>query len=308
MRVATGLDAIARPPTRAVVTIGMFDGVHRGHQRLIGTAVRLGRRLRGTVIAVTFDPDPQAVLEPSRTPPALMPLEERLAHLAALGVDIAWVLPFTRGFARITAEQFIRRVLVNRLRAVALIVGETFTFGRDRLGDLRLLQRLGRMAGMRIIPVREVARGGRPISSSRIRRLISAGRLAEARRLLGRPPALYGVVVPGAGRGRRLGCPTANIRLIPQVLPPQGVYAVTVRIVGHRPCWGGVMNLGLRPTFGPGPLTCEVHLFGYAGTLRDHPLAVSLLRRLRSERCFPAPSALARQIRRDLARARRLLR
>ena len=154
--------------------------------------------------------------------------------------------------------------------------------------------------------MREMRLAGGPISSSRIRRLIGHGQLAVARRLLGRTPALYGVVVRGAGRGHHLGFPTANIQLSSHVLPPRGVYAVAVRSMHHQRAWRGVMNLGVRPTFGPGPVVCEVHLLGFSGSLLGRSVAVSLLARLRSERCFPTPQALSRQVHQDLIRARRL--
>lgn len=301
MRVLRGLEAAARPPARAVVTVGVFDGVHRAHQHLLRLTARMAGRMRGTSIAVTFDPDPHVVLHPAHPPLALMPLDERLRYIRATGVERVWVIPFTRAFSRITAEAFVRRLLIERLHARVLIVGETFAFGRNRRGDMAVLQSLGHRHEMRIVPVTPIRSGGAPISSSRIRALIHDGRLAQARRLLGRPPALYGRVVRGAGRGRRFGIPTANLQLIPQVLPPQGVYAV--RVAEHP----GVMNLGTRPTFGPGPVVCEVHLLAYAGSLLGKRLAVSVLRRLRGERCFPSPQALIRQVRRDLARAKRLL-
>jgi len=296
-----------RPPPRAVVTVGVFDGVHIAHQRLIRRTVELARRLRGTSVAITFDPDPQHVLHPAQAPPALMPLDERVAALQALGVDWAWVIPFTKRFARMTATQFVRRVLCRRLRAVALVLGEAFVFGKNREGDMDVLRTLGSSIGMRVVAIPQVRRGGLAVSSSRIRHLIARGELAQARRLVGPSPALYGVVVRGAGRGRRLGVPTANIRLTSQVLPPHGVYAVAVRRRGDRTVWrGGVMNLGVRPTFGPGPTVCEVHLLRFSGRLLGQAVSVSLLARLRDERCFPSERALTQQVRRDIARARRI--
>jgi riboflavin kinase/FMN adenylyltransferase len=297
---------VALPPTRAVVAVGVFDGVHRAHQQLIRTTLYLARRLQGTSVVITFDPDPQVVLDPAHAQPALMPLEARIAHLRAHGVDWVWVIPFTRRFARMRAEQFIRRILIRRLHAAALVVGETFVFGRNRHGDKDVLQTLGPPYGMQIVPVRQMRLEGAPISSSRIRRLIAGGQLALAQRLLGRDPELYGVVMRGTGRGRHLGFPTANIRLRSHVLPPRGVYAVVVRSLDHRRVWRGLMNLGVRPTFGPGPLVCEVHLLGFSGSLLGRSVSVSLLRRLRPERCFPSPQALARQVRRDIVRARQL--
>ena len=305
IRRLAGLHALSRPPARTVVTVGVFDGVHKAHQQLIRTTTRLARRLNAASVVITFDPDPQRVLDPAHAQPALMPLEARLVHLRELGVDRVWVIPFTRRFSRTTASQFIRGVLIRRLHALALVVGERFVFGRNRQGDMEVLRALGPSLGMKIVPVRHMRLAGAPISSSRIRRLIGSGQLAMARRLLGRAPSLYGVVVRGAGRGRRLGFPTANIQLDSDAVPPRGVYAVMVRSLHHQRAWRGVMNLGVRPTFGPGPLVCEVHVLRFYGTLLGRAVSVSLLARLRSERCFSSPEALTRQVRQDLVRARR---
>ena len=307
MRVFIGLAALPHPPRRAVVTVGVFDGVHRAHQRLIRSTVRLARRLHGTSVVVTFHPDPHAVLDPNHAAPALMPLQARLAALRGLGVDWVWIIPFTRSFATVRAETFIRRLLIGRLRTTALIVGASFAFGRNRRGSLATLRAAAPAGHMRVIAVNELRLGGAPISSSRIRRLIASGRLAAAKRLLTQPPALYGTVVRGSGRGKRLGCPTANIRLSASTLPPRGVYAVMVETASNRHRYRGVMNLGVRPTFGPGPLVCEAHLLDFAGRLTGRDVTVSLMARLRGERCFPSPEALARQVRRDVVRARRLL-
>ena len=215
MRVFTGLGAVTRPPRRAVATVGVFDGVHVGHQQLIRSTIRLARRVNGTSVVITFDPDPETVLHPGASAAALMPLAARLSALSTLGADWVWVLPFSKRFARMGAEQFIRDFLIRRLRTHTLIVGDAFAFGRGRRGNMEILQRLGLALGMRVIPVEPITRAGRPVSSSRIRACVRQGDLRQARRLLGRAPGLYGTVVRGAGRGRRLGCPTANLRLIP---------------------------------------------------------------------------------------------
>ena len=305
-RIVSGWRAVLPRGRRPVVTIGVFDGVHRAHQRLIRTAVRLARRAAVPSIAITFHPDPQVVLQPHRFSPQLMPLEDRLRHLADLGLDWIWVIPFTRAFARLSAERFVERVLLGRLTASCLIVGDGFLFGRGRSGTMDTLRQAGKCAGMRVVAVGTIRRVGGPVSSSRIRALIGAGRLSDARQLLGRPPSLSGRVVRGAGRGHRLGVPTANFHPRGQVLPPPGVYAVRVRLARGSAPRGGVMNVGVRPTFGGGPLTCETHLPGFSGTLRGRHISVDLLARLRGERRFRSPAALIRQIRLDLARARRL--
>jgi riboflavin kinase/FMN adenylyltransferase len=298
------------------VTIGVFDGVHLAHQRLVRKTVVWARRLRAVSVVVTFDPDPHRVLAPGRAPAALMPLGLRCWRLRRLGAEQVRVVRFTRALSRMPPEAFVRRMLAARLRARALVVGHDFAFGRGRRGDLALLRRLAPTLGFRVIPIAPVTLGGLPVSSSRIRRLIARGALARAARLMGGPPVVCGRVVPGTGRGRRLGCPTANLRLIDQVVPPCGVYAVRVGLLAgrlpaqQRPTgrwWDGVMNLGVRPTFGGGPLVCEVHLFGFSGSLRGRPVMVSLLKKLRNERRFPTPKALRRQIAHDVRRAKRLL-
>ena len=304
--VLRGLTAQRGSSHPTVVTVGVFDGVHRAHQQLIRSTVHIARRLGGTSVAVTFDPDPQVVLDPRHAQPALMPLDARVRRLNDLGIDRVQVIPFTKRFARMSAQAFIERVLIRRLHTQVLVVGEQFAFGRDRRGNTGVLQTMGSRYGMRVVSIPSVIGAGRTISSSRIRHLIDQGRLSQARYLLGRPPELYGVVVRGAGRGRQLGFPTANLRLTSQILPPRGVFAVLIGTTDGRRSWRGVMNLGVRPTFGPGPLVCEVHLLGFSGTLVGRSVCVSLLARLRGERCFPSPGVLCRQVRHDLRRARRL--
>jgi len=282
-----------------VVTVGIFDGVHLGHQRLIQTTVRWAKRLQATSVAITFHPDPQQVLAPHTAPLPLMPLEARVRCLSDLGVELVWVIPFTRGFAKTSAGKFVRTMLFKRLRTCCVIVGETFAFGKDRRGSVDLLQTLGRELGIRVVLQRPVYRDGQSISSSRIRRTIQHGNLAQAQRLLGRPVELWGTVVAGQGRARTMGFPTANIRVTGQLLPPRGVYQVWLDHAGRR--YQGLMNVGTRPTFGGGPITCEVHLMGFHGNLYNQAVRVVLLRQLRAERRFRSQHALAQQIHRDLA-------
>ncbi|MBI3087442.1 MAG: riboflavin biosynthesis protein RibF [Candidatus Omnitrophica bacterium] len=312
MRLIIGRNAVRRAPRRAVVTIGMFDGVHVGHQRLIRTAARLARRAGGRSVVITFDPDPQQVLAPRLAQPRLMPLARRVEHIRALGADVVWVIPFTRAFSTVSAEQFVCGLLVKRLRVLRVVVGPSFAFGRARRGTVALLRRLAQRHGFRVVVVPPVIRGGAPVSSSRVRRLVRAGAVEEARHCLGRPVELFGTVVRGERRGRLLGFPTANVRLVNTLLPPAGVYHVRLRQAGR---WSrGLMNLGVRPTFlkrGQTPqddpflsLVCEVHLVGFRGNLYGSSVRLELLQRLRAERRFGSPAALVRQIRRDLARAR----
>lgn len=302
MRLITGWPAGAFIPRRSVVTIGVFDGVHFGHQQLIRATRLLAKKRRVAAGVITFDPDPQHVIDPNHEQPSLMPGEERLRVLSRQGVDWIWVIPFSRRVAQTTAEAFSREILVKQLHVSAVVVGGGFLFGKDREGTLKLLKK--KVSVVAIGPIRRL---GLPISSSRIRRLIQEGRLAEARVLLGRAPSLFGKVVTGAGRGRLLGFPTANIQVTSQALPPQGVYAVSMRCRNQNRFWPGVMNFGHRPTFGGGPAICEVHLLKFSGRLVGRPVEVRLIRRLRGERCFSGPAALQAQVRQDIIRARKLL-
>ncbi len=302
MRIVTGWPANRSIPRHAVVTIGVFDGVHVGHQQLILAARRLAKQKQVSAGVITFNPDPQHVIKPNHEQPSLMPSEERLRVLAGQGMDWIWVIPFSLRVARTTAELFAQRILVKQLQVSAVVVGGGFLFGKDHAGTLETLKK--RVSVVAIGPIR---RSGSPISSSRIRRLIQEGLFSEARRLLGRPPSLFGKVATGAGRGRGLGFPTANIQLADQALPPQGVYAVKMRRQDQKRFWPGVMNFGHRPTFGGGRATCEVHLFGFHGQLVGRSVEVQCIRRLRNERCFPSPVALQAQVQQDIVRARRLL-
>ncbi len=298
MPVILGRNHLTAIPPRAVVTIGMFDGVHRAHQRLIRTTVRLAQRLRGTSVVVTFDPDPQVVLDPRHAQRPLMPLQRRLELIEDLGVHLIWVIRFTPAFSRISPEAFVRSILWKRLRAQWVVVGDAFAFGKNRRGDLSLLCRAGQSYGMRVMALPAVRAGGAPISSSRIRLLVQRGALAQARQLLGRDVELSGLVVHGTGRATRLGFPTANIKLSPTLQPPPGVYRVRARLHGRR--YEGLMNLGMRPTFGGGAVVCEVHLPSFRGSLYGVVVTIGVRQYLRAERRFPNPEALIQQVRRDL--------
>ncbi len=290
--------------TRPVAaTIGVFDGVHRGHAAILATLRGRARAIRGRAIAVTFDRHPLITLAPAAAPRALMTLAQRSAALRRAGAARVVVLPFTRALAGLPPDTFVRRVLVGRLRITELVVGYDFHFGRGGRGDADLLTALGARLGFRVSVVPPVLDRGEPVSSTRIRRLIGLGRMPEAARLLGRPFALEGVRIHGRRLARRLGFPTINLRPRDGALPPFGVYVV--RLAG-RP---GVANLGVRPTVERGPVgpVLEVHVLG-----RSVPRipagarpAVDLLRFLRPERKFPSLAALRGAIARDVAAARR---
>jgi len=289
-----------------VAAIGVFDGVHRGHRAVLAETLRRARAIGGRAVVVTFDRHPLDTLAPHAAPRCLMTLRQRLERFRGLGLDAAVVLPFTRRVASLPAEDFVERVLVRRLRAAEVVVGWDFHFGRGGTGNGALLERLGPRLGFRAAVMGPVLDRGEPVSSSRIRKLVALGRVAEAGRLLGRPVAIEGKVVRGRRLARRLGFPTINIAPANELLPRFGVYAVRMP-PGGRP---GVANLGLRPTVEPGrhaPLL-EVHALGSpprapAGSLVE----TELLRFMRPEKAFPDLAALTRRIGKDVEAARRYL-
>jgi riboflavin kinase / FMN adenylyltransferase len=290
---------------QAAVTVGNFDGVHRGHQALVSAVVRAARAAGGTALALTFDPHPSRVLSPDRAPAALMTLEQKAEVLGSLGLDQVVALAFTAETAAAPPEEFAREVLHDVLGARTVVVGSNFRFGRGRAGDLALLQELGGSLGFRVEGVAPVLHEGAPISSTRIREALARGAVGAAAELLGRAYFVDGVVGRGDGRGRTLGIPTANLEPVNEILPGRGVYVGQATVGGG--CWGAVVNVGKRPTFGGTRTTLEAHLLGFDGDLYGRPLRLGFRERLREERTFPGPEALVAQIREDVERARALL-
>jgi len=301
------LDTLAaRGGPGAVVTVGNFDGVHRGHQALVGEAVAAARAAGSPAVVLTFEPHPARVLAPGQAPTSLMTLEQKAEVLAGLGVDRLAVLPFTREVAETDAEGFARRVLAQALASVRVVVGSDFRFGRGREGDVAALVALGPSLGFAVRAVEPVWHDGAPISSSRVREELARGAVGPAGALLGRPFFVDGRVVRGDGRGRTIGFPTANLEVVNETLPSHGVYASRVRTPDGtlRPA---VVNLGRRPTFGGETLVLEAHLLDFEADLYGAGLRVAFVERLRDERKFPAREALVEQVRTDVAGTRRLL-
>ena len=289
----------------AVVTVGTFDGLHRGHQTVLAEVVRRARAPgKGlTSLLVTFDPHPLEVLNPAACPKLLTLPDEKRELLAGTGLDGVVVLPFTSEVAQQSPEEFIRRLRAEHA-LTELVLGYDHAFGRGRSGDEALVRRLGSADGFAVAVVDAVREDGQPISSTLIRAAVAHGDLAEAARWLGRPYGLLGRVVPGAGRGRTIGVPTIN--LAPpetrKLLPPDGVYAVWAWWRGTR--YGGMMNQGARPTFAEPGRTLEVHLFDFAGELYGETVRVEWVERLRDVQAFPSREALVAQLERDRQAAR----
>lgn len=291
------------PPGPYVVTIGNFDGVHRGHQHLIGTVVADAKARGAKSLVMTFEPLPTEVLRPDRAPQRLNTTDGRLALIAALDVDIILLQRFDLAFAGWSAREFVER-LVAATHPVEIVVGEDFAFGHDRAGNPDLLRAMGKSAGFETRVVERVGES----SSTRIRALIAAGDVAGAAELLGHSHVLSGTVEPGARRGRTLGFPTANLAVPANLaFPPDGIYAAFVAIDRDTPLHEGIAYIGPRPTFDGGARTVEVYLLDFDRDLYGSDLTVLFIDRVRGDARFESVEALIRQMRDDEARTREIL-
>jgi riboflavin kinase / FMN adenylyltransferase len=289
----------------SVVTIGSFDGVHVGHRRLLQRVRSAATRRSLTPVAITFDPHPRCVVDPSGCPPLLSSVEDRVRLLGRCGAERVLVIPFTTELSTWSADRFAA-TLTERLRMRELIVGPGFALGRGREGNLEFLGRLGAARGFRVTSVAPSRRGGLPVSSGRIRAAIATGGLADAISMLGRPYVLDGPVGRGEGRGAGLGVPTANLGIDPRrCIPAAGVYAGWLDFgEGWRPAATGI---GTRPTFGGGSVTVEAHVLDFDGDLYGRRARLALVRRIRAERAFTSIAALITAMARDIERTRAIL-
>jgi riboflavin kinase/FMN adenylyltransferase len=296
------------PPPRwhdPVLALGNFDGLHRGHMKIVDRVRRRAGERGGTPAAMTFDPHPPRVVRPDKAPPLLMTTEQRLEALSRAGMQGVAVVRFTPAVAQWDPETFVRSVLVEWLRVVEVWVGANFLFGHDRAGTFTVLRALGARYGFRAEKIDPVRYKEFVVSSTRIRRLVSEGRVDEAGALLGHHYFIDGTVARGAGRGRELGFPTANLDTENELIPPRGVYATAAAINGVA--YPAVTNIGIRPTFGDvDQVQIETHLLDGGRDLYDARLRLSFVQRLRDERAFPDVDALRAQIDADCRAARRL--
>jgi len=295
----------------AVVTMGTFDGLHRGHQAVLAEVTRRARAAKLASVLITFDPHPLAVVNPAAAPKLLTLPAEKEAPVQAAGIERFVLMPFTPEVAQLDAEAFVRR-LCDEYGMRELVMGYDHGFGRGRSGDVELVQRLAREQSFGVAVVDAVRDNGQPISSTLIRTAVAHGDLESAARWLGRRYSIRGTVVRGAGRGRTIGIPTIN--LAPpdsrKLLPPDGVYAAEVTIgngPGNEKRYGGMMNQGARPTFGEQARALEVHLFDFDGELYGETVSVEWVRRLRDVQAFPSREALVAQLERDRQAARATL-
>lgn len=301
MRLFHGTDnaKIARP---TVLTLGVFDGLHLGHQLVMRTLVERARVVAAVPTVITFEPHPRAVLHPESAPPLLQTFDQKVEALGLLGIEQAIVVHFDKAFAEVRAEDFLKDVVHERLQAREVYLGKGFAFGHDREGNIELLKRVSRELGFRAEEVEEVQLRGRRISSSLIRKLLLEGRVNLARRMLGRPYGVEGRVVRGAERGRTIGFPTANLRPRNRVIPLGGVYVTATLIEGS---WRrSVTNIGTRPTFErDAEPSLETFVIDWQGDLYGDVVRVRFLHRLRDEKRFGGVEDLKRQINHDLLRA-----
>lgn len=307
-----GLDEVPADWGASVITIGVFDGVHRGHRHIVARAAELGREQGLPVVAVTFDPHPDEVVRPGSHPPFLCSARRRAELLAGLGVDAVCVLPFTLEFSRLDPDEFVRAVLVDKLHASAVVVGEDFRFGHKAAGDVQLLDKLGEkydytVEGRPLLVLDDVT-----VSSTAIRKLLEAGDVAEAAKALGRPHRVEGIVVRGHQRGRQLGFPTANVESPPHTaIPADGVYAgwlATLEEGGQEANrWPAAISIGTNPTFNGQSRTVEAYALDRSDLdLYGLHAAIDFAVRLRGTLRFDSVAALVEQMREDVDRAREI--
>jgi riboflavin kinase/FMN adenylyltransferase len=306
MRILRDLPSFPPELRPSVAAFGAFDGIHLAHAKVLDTAVARARALGVAAVACTFDPHPIAVLRPEKAPAPIATLEENLARIAEHGLDATLVIPFTLDFSRLEAETFVDEVLVRTVGAREVVVGFNHTFGSGARGTAVLLREMGAQRGFvtHVLPPLQV--NGLTVSSSTIREALRDGDVEQARAFLGRPYSLTGTVQRGAGRGRTLGFPTANLKPDRPLALAAGVYAAHARWDGRQA--EAVVNIGYRPTFEESQYWVEAYLFDFAGDLYDRTLTLDFLIRIRAEMKFPGVEALTAQVRADMAEARRRLR
>jgi riboflavin kinase/FMN adenylyltransferase len=309
MQLVQSLDEIREPFKRAVITIGNFDGVHIGHQALFYEVIEQAQAIEGTPVAMTFEPHPLRVLKKANTPPLISLFEQKAELIERSGIEVLVCIPFTLAFAAVTAHAFIEEILVRKVGMQAIIVGEDYSFGKNREGNIALLQALAPRLGYEVIVtslVRTIQGIPQRISSTAVRELVQTGKMQQACKMLGRHFELRGRVVAGRNRGGKLlGFPTANIAIGDVLCPKTGIYAVTVETrEGHHL---GVANIGYSPTFEDRQFTVEVYIMNFNRDIYGEKIRVSFVKRIRDEMKFADIEHLKRQIQLDVEEATRVL-
>jgi len=309
MKVFNRLDQIIEPIKRAVITIGNFDGVHIGHQALFHEVIEKAEAIGGTSVAMTFEPHPLRVLKQNNHPPLITLYEQKAELIERSGIDVLICIPFTLEFAALSAEQFVSDLLVQKIGIKAIVVGEDYRFGKNREGNIDLLNRFGLKYRFEVIVagwIKSARALAERISSTKIRELVTDGRMEQAEKMLGRNYQIRGKVVTGRDRGGKLlGIPTANINLNDELCPKTGIYAVTVECEGTQ--HQGVANIGYSPTFEDHLFTVEVHILDFSDNLYGMNIRINFIKRIRDEIKFSNISELIEQIKLDIAVAREIL-
>ena len=305
MRIIRGIKNYSEKFPKPVLTLGNFDGVHLGHQAIFNKVADRAKEIGGTAMAFTFEPHPLKVLAPERSPLLLNTFHGKMKLLETVGIQVVICADFTREFAQQNPGDFARRVLAEKIGVKEVYVGYDYAFGKGREGSIDSLKDMGLALGFTVGVVDAVQVNGTVVSSSLVRDLISSGRVDETYPYLGRYYSIEGNVIHGESRGHSLGFPTANIQSANELLPAYGVYAVRVLLGGHHV--DGVASIGVRPTFGAGPVSIEVFLFDYDGNLYGKHLEVAFIKRLRGEQKFPDVDALVGQMHKDVEWAKEIL-
>lgn len=305
MKLIRNLNELPDELRGGAVSIGNFDGVHRGHARIVETLRASAVKAGGPAIVFTFDPHPVRLLRPDAVPPPLTWADRKAELIEELGVDGMIVYPTDENLLALTPEEFFRAIVVEQLGARAMVEGPNFYFGKGRVGNIEVLRSLCEGSDVALEVVPPLTFGGDYVSSSRIRRLIEAGDVAAAAEMLTRPYCIRGMVTHGAGRGAKIGFPTANIDAIDTILPATGVYACVAIFGDER--WPAAVNIGPNPTFGEDHLKVEAHVIGYSGSLYGRPLEVDFLARVRETRPFASVAELQQQLAADVRFVQELL-
>lgn len=288
---------------KLAATIGVFDGVHRGHQKILKKLIKEAARQNAKSLVITFHPHPREVLNPESKTPLLTSLEHRLRLIGDMGVEYFYVIKFTKSLSRVKANDFIKKILIHKLDIKTLVVGENFLFGYKGRGNFALLKKMSKRYNLRLFGVKPMKMKTTYISSTRVRSAIEKGDLKQASLMLARPVIVFGTVIKGKKIGRRLGFPTANINPHHEAIPPSGVYAVNVRL--HKRLYKGILNIGTRPTFGKDrEPTIELHILNFKKDIYGKDIEIIFKRKIRNERRFSSAEALQRQINKDILRAK----
>lgn len=306
MKIIDGLENVKQKLPYPVLTLGNFDGVHLGHRAIFRMIIERAEKKKGTSIAFTFAPHPLTVIAPERAPKLLTTYKEKIRLIKNTGIDLVICANFTKKFATIKAEDFVRNILCDILKVREIYIGANYLFGKGRKGSPELLKEMGKECGFKVTVVDEIKLNGATLSSSRIRTLVAKGKVDEAAKLLGRDYSVEGIVIEGAKRGKSLlNTPTANLLTANELLPKDGVYAVTVELGGK--IYKGASNIGINPTFKDKKFSFETHLLDFDADLRGKDLKINFIKRIRDEMKFPNAKALGNQLKKDIEDIRQAL-